>query len=288
MLANTTRTLTEAQREQWAVDGYLQIEGALSPAEVDFFSDQLDNNVRTQPGYEPAATELQRGHYAWKLPDQNKDAFMDRRDLLPYHQAFIDLIDRPAIFDLILDLMGPYIQFSMSQAIIRASTDMFPGYIHTDGGEAQKSIRVTETSRPLAVKVMYLLTDVTAPDSGNFTILPGSHLRPFPERAERIPGPKSPGTVPLLGKAGDAYVFPHAIWHGPSPNHSGKARKTILYNYCQMFMKPYDFGGPVKALFDRCTPRQRRLLGDLGHDFRPGDFFYAPLDQEALMTGATA
>ena len=107
MLANTTRTLTEAQREQWAVDGYLQIEGALSPAEVDFFSDQLDY-VRTQPGYEPAATELQRGHYAWKLPDQNKDAFMDRRDLLPYHQAFIDLIDRPAIFDLILDLMGPY------------------------------------------------------------------------------------------------------------------------------------------------------------------------------------
>ncbi len=43
---------------------------------------------------------------------------------------------------------------------------------------------------------------------------------------------------------------------------------------------------PVKALFDRCTPRQRRLLGDLGHDFRPGDFFYAPLDKEALMTGA--
>ena len=285
MLANTTRALTEAQREQWAVDGYLQLEGALSPAEVAFFSNLLDNTVRTQPGYEPAATELQRGHYAWKLPDQNKDAFMDRRDLLPYHQAFIDLIDRPAIFDLILDLMGPYIQFSMSQAIIRASTDMFPGYIHTDGGEAQKSIRVTETSRPLAVKVMYLLTDVTAPDSGNFTIFPGSHLRPFPERAERIPGPKSPGTVPLLGKAGDAYVFPHAIWHGPSPNHSGKARKTILYNYCQMFMKPYDFGGPVKALFERCTPRQRRLLGDLGHDFRPGDFFYAPLDQEALMTG---
>ena len=29
MLANTTRTLTEAQREQWAVDGYLQLEGAL-------------------------------------------------------------------------------------------------------------------------------------------------------------------------------------------------------------------------------------------------------------------
>src|SRR5476651_1490971 len=218
MLANTTRTLTEAQREQWAVDGYLQLEGALSPPEVTFFSDLLDNTVRTQPGYEPAPA-IQRGHYEWKLPDQNKDAFMDRRDLLPYHQAFIDLIDKPAIFDLILDLMGPYIQFSMSQAIIRASTDMFPGYIHTDGGEAQKTVRVSETSRPLAVKVMYLLTDVTADNSGNFTVFPGSHLRPFAERAERIPGPKTPGTVPLLGKAGDAYA---------SHTRSGTARSRTI------------------------------------------------------------
>ncbi len=288
MLANTTRTLTEAQREQWAVDGYLQIEGALSPAEVDFFSTLLDDTVRTEPGYEPAPGALPRGHYAWKLPDQNKDAFMDRRDLLPYHQAFIDLIDRPGIFDLILDLMGPYIQFSMSQAIVRASTDLFPGYTHTDGGQAQKAIRVSETSRPLAVKVMYLLTDVTVENSGNFTVFPGSHLRPFPERTERIPHPGMPGAVPLLGKAGDAYVFPHALWHGPSPNHSGKARKTLLYNYCQMFMRAYDFSGPYTAILDRCTPRQRRLLGDLGHDFRPGDFFYAPEDQEAVMTGATA
>ena len=32
---------------------------------------------------------------------------------------------------------------------------------------------------------------------------------------------------------------------------------------------------------------QRRLLGDLGHgpDFRPGDFFYSPEDQEAVMAG---
>ena len=285
MLANTTRALTEEQREQWAVDGYLQLEGALSPAEVEFFSRQIDR-VRTQPGYEPAPGKLPRGHYGWvDHADPNPEAFMDRRDLLSYHQAFIDLIDRPRVFDLILDLMGPYIQFSMSQAIVRASTETFPGYTHTDGGEAQRAIRVTETSRPLAVKVMYLLTDVTEPDSGNFTIFPGSHLRPFPERAERIPNPHMPGAVPLLGKAGDAYVFPHAIWHGPSPNRSGKARKTILYNYCQMFMRAYDFGTPYATLFERCTPRQRRLLGDLGHDFRPGDFFYAPEDQVALMAG---
>jgi hypothetical protein len=45
------------------------------------------------------------------------------------------------------------------------------------------------------------------------------------------------------------------------------------------------FGALYAALFERCTPRQRRLLGDLGHDFRPGDFFDAPEDQAALMSG---
>ena len=53
--------------------------------------------------------------------------------------------------------------------------------------------------------------------------------------------------------------------------------------------------GLVNALAERdgllaagqaLTLGQRRLLGDLGHDFRPGDFFYAPEDQEAVMTGA--
>ncbi|MEQ9641242.1 MAG: phytanoyl-CoA dioxygenase family protein [Alphaproteobacteria bacterium] len=285
MLANTNRVLNEEQREQWAVDGYLHLEAALSPAEVAFFSDEIDR-VRMLPGYEPAPGKLPRGHYDWvEHANPDLEAFMDRRDLLPYHQAFIDLIDRPAVFDLILDLMGPYIQFSMSQAIVRAAGDGFPGYTHTDGGEGQRGIRVTETSRPLAVKVMYLLTDVTEPDSGNFTLFPGSHLRPYPDRPERIPHPHAPGAVQLMGKAGDAYVFPHAIWHGPSPNRSNTSRKTILYNYTQMFMRAYDFGAPYQALFDRCTPRQRRLLGDLGHDFRPGDFFYVPEDQEQVMAG---
>src|SRR5260370_6044079 len=116
MLANTTRALTKEQREQWAVDGYLQLEGALSPAEVEFFSKQIDH-VRRQPGYEPALGKLPRGHYAWvdHAADPNLEAFMDRRDLLTYHQAFIDLIDRPRVFDLILHLIGPYIQFSLIQ-----------------------------------------------------------------------------------------------------------------------------------------------------------------------------
>ena len=100
----------------------------------------------------------------------------------------------------------------------------------------------------------------------------------------RPPGRRA--LVQLGGKAGDCYLFSHALWHGPAPNHSGKGRKSLLYNYAQMFLKAYDF--PTMAgVMDACTPRQRRLLGDLGHAPRLGDYFYVPEDQEDVMLQRT-
>ncbi len=278
--------LTNEQRTQWATDGYLQLEGALNADEVAFFSAELDR-IRDLPGWEPDPENLPRGHYAWlpQAKSQDPEGFMDRRDLLTYGKAFIDLIDRPGVFDLVVDVMGPYVLHSMSQAIVRASTEDFPGYTHTDGGEALRRIRVTETSRPLAMKAMYLLSDVDGPESGNFTVFPGSHMRPYPEDPNFIPSPQMPGAVPLTGKAGDCYLFSHSLWHGPSPNTSGKARKTLLYNYCQMFVRWYDFE-LTSEVRQQCTARQRRLLGDLGYEFRPGSYFYAPEDQVEVILGA--
>ncbi len=277
--------LTAEQRKRWSIDGYLHLEGTLSPDQVEFFSDQLDE-FRARPGWEPMSGMLPRGHYSWveRCVDQNPEAFMDRRDILPYHQAFIDMIDASPVFDLIVDIMGPNIIFSMSQAIVRGSTEEFPGYTHTDGGEGQREVRVTETSRPIAVKALYLLNDVSGTDSGNFTVFPGSHMRPFDfERYDPVT-PHTPGAVQLTGRAGDCYIFPHSLWHGPAPNYSGRARKTLLYNYGQMFMRAYDF--PLTPdVAQRATPRQRRLLGDLGYDFRPGSYFYVPEDQSEVILG---
>ena len=274
--------LTPEQRDHWAINGYLHIEGALSPEQVAFFSQDLDR-IRQEPGWEPSPSGP-LGHYAQleHARDLDPEGFMDRRDLLPYGQPFIDLMDQSPVFDLIVDLMGPWLCLSMTQAIVRPSGVNFEGYTHTDGGEALRRVRVTETSRPLAMKALYLLSDTLEPDTGNFTIFPGSHMRPFPERNDPPLTPKTPGAVQLTGKAGDALLFPHSLWHGPSPNNSGKARKTLLYNYAQMFMRSYDFE-TVSEVKDRCTERQRRLLGDLGYEFRPGSYFYAPGDQVEVV-----
>jgi hypothetical protein len=277
------KKLTDEQRDQWAIDGYLHLEQALTDDEVTFFADELDR-IRMLPGYEPGDDQL--GHYAKvdHAPDTDPEGFMDRRILLHYGQHFIDLIDRPNVFDLIVDIMGPNLMLSMTQAIVRPSTEKFNGYTHTDGGEGLREIRVTETSRPLAMKALYLLSDVTERDAGAFTVYPGSHLRRFPWYAKPPLNPHSPGCVQLMGRAGDCFLFPHSLWHGPAANRSGRARKTLLYNYAQMFVRSYDHELPPDVL-DQCTPRQRRLLGDLGYDFRPGSYFYVPTDQEAVILG---
>lgn len=277
------QTMTEDQRERWRIDGYLHIEGALSADEVAFFSAELDR-IRHLPGWEPSTEVL--GHYDW-LPgaaDRSPDGFMDRRDLLGYHQAFIDLIDHPGVFDLVVDIMGPHILLSMTQAIVRPAGTDFPGYTHTDGGEALREIRVTESSPPLAMKAMYLLSDVDGTDNANLTVYPGSHTRAWPTGRTPRPDPHGPGAAQLTGRAGDCYLFPHALWHGPAPNRGDHPRSTLLYNYCQLFVRWYDFAA-VPDVLDRCTPRQRRLLGDLGHPFRPGDYFYVPRDQQEVILG---
>jgi len=274
-------SLTSEQRDQWSTDGYLHLHGVLAPDEVEFFSQELDR-VRLLPGYEPGKAQL--GHYEWMDTSKSidPDGFMDRRDLLNYGQHFLDLIDRPGLFDLLVDIMGPHIMLSMTQAIVRPSTDTFPGYTHTDGGEGLREIRVSETSPPLAMKAMYLLSDVAGEDAGAFTVFPGSHLRTFPWRRDEPPTPNSPGAVQLPGTAGDCYLFSHSLWHGPSPNYSGKARKTLLYNYAQMFIRSYDHE-VTPEVTGQLTPRQRRLLGDLGYGFRPGSYFYVPPDQQELI-----
>lgn len=277
-------TLTEAQRLLWETDGYLHLEGVFDAEKVQFFSNELDR-IRALPGYEPDKNpELPIGHYAWldHAEDLDPGGFMDRRELLTYGQEFIDLVDASPVFDYIVELMGTNIMLSMTQAIVRKPTEQFPGYTHTDGGESLRTVRVQPGSPPIALKAMYLLTDVTEEDRGNLTVFPGSHLRQIPIDGSRTITPYSPGGAQLMGKAGDVYLFPHALWHGPARNLGTESRKVLLYNYCQLWVRTYD-GSALEQVGQRCTARQRRLLGDLGYDFRPGSYFYVPKDQADVI-----
>ena len=78
--------------------------------------------------------------------------------------------------------------------------------------------------------------------------------------------------------------FPHAMWHGFVANRSDKPRKSLIYCYVHQCMRAFDFEKPSPELLERCTPRQRRLVGDIG-EWKAGSYFYSPPDQVEVMLG---
>ena len=277
--------LSAEQRRNWNHSGYFIVREALPPEEIRALAVEVDRGFQRYLAAHPVA---------------NPAAGAEILAAMEYGDAFRRLIDNPRTFDLIADLLGPHIQLYISVFTVRPPNPNARGFMHTDGGEAMQSIRVTEDSRPLQAKVHYFLTDVPHEDWGNFTVVPGSHRRPatWPEGYEPAPVELA-GTRQIIVQAGDAVVFSHQLWHGAVRNTSTVTRKTVTYGYSQLFMRPADYVHPSPELLAAATPRQRRLLGDLGHldmpaegsqsyseeGFYAGRYYYSPPDQRRLIEG---
>ena len=238
----------------------------------------MDEEHRKQLSSEGSQNESDVKPYA----GFNKLNIIEDRDI------FIELIDHPATFPVVLELLGPFIQLSMSQAVIRPPNPEGKGLahaLHPDGGQAMQRMRVDNNSLPLQIKIQYFLTPLAAPERGSFTIVPGSHHRPFPTtQLGNAESPHNTEAVQLRVEAGDAAVFPHALWHGAASNRLSHARKTLIYCYNRHCFRACDYKEVSPELLERCTPRQRRLLGDIG-EWQPGSYFYSPANQEEVMTG---
>jgi hypothetical protein len=262
-----TGLLTAEQKYQWSEDGFLILKGALTVEEVARLTQVVD--------------QMYEAHL--RKPDVKPEAGMDRRNVMEENPLFVELMDHPATFPLVLELVGPYIQLSMSEVIVRPPNPEGGSLLHTDGGQAMRQIRLADESLPLQIKIQYFLSEVDAPDSGNFTIVPGSHKRVFPEGGVEG-GPYIADAVQLNVQAGDAAVFPHSLWHGYVTNRSERTRKSLIYCYSQQCFRCFDYEKSSPELLARCTPRQRRLIGDIGQ-WTYGSYFYSPADQVALMRG---
>ena len=156
------RKLTEEQLDSWNRDGYLVLKNALTRKDV--------SKLRS---------DVYRLYRKVSRKNGKPSKGLDKRDILADSSRFIRLIDHRSTFGIVRQLMGPWIQLSMAQALVRVPGPSNPGYVHTDGGQALIRIRVTETSAPLQIKIQYFLTAVRGSDWGNFVIFPGSHHRPY-------------------------------------------------------------------------------------------------------------
>ena len=259
--------LTDVQQKVWQTEGYLIIKNVLSPAEIETLLAAVDSAIETYIQETPGLQGNNRfGKGAYTIIRA-----IERTDALD------PLTDHPRTFGTILSLMGPYLQIMGTQIYVRhPDVEALMGF-HTDAGPSLQRIHPHPDSLPLQFKIQFFLTDLTEPDQGNFMCVPGSHKVDFPENGFKK-GEYPKGAIQVIAEAGDAVIFPWALWHGVGPNRTDRIRKSVTFRYGQMWSRPYDYDKLPAEVLARMTPRRRRLFGDMGENHHPTDYF-KPHDQ---------
>ena len=73
--------------------------------------------------------------------------------------------------------------------------------------------------------------------------------------------------------------------HSVAPSLGDSVRRSVTFRYGQMWCRPFDYEQAPQEVLARLSPRRRRLLGEMGPDYRAIDY-YKPHDQLELMQGA--
>jgi hypothetical protein len=246
---------------------------------------------------------------ATELPDVWQSTFELPRDVQSLRKwnavgldgRFLDLVDGAVHYDIMLRLLGTQISLTKTQFLVVPSGCVESAYLHTDAG-SMSDIFLGVGSEPIMCSVQFFLTPLASTEMGNFTCVPGSHVKRFPwpddnaEHSQIRVGQPLGGEIPssvraqVIAQPGDAVFFLHSLWHGVSDNTSETDRRSIIYSYARSFVRPYDYEDVPLAVLKAGSERQRRLFGDLGGwAFRPGcNYHYSDGIRQALSGPGTS
>ncbi len=274
--------LTDDQLAEYAEQGYLHLRGVFSPAEVRRGLETVDEVIAANP-------LTLTHHQSFYLNDQTFRV----RNAVTVTAGLDEFLDHPALVGPMMSLLAGNVQILSTEVLVRYLQDEALEPWHTDGGQYLQRLRLSPDSTCLQVKAQVFLTDVTRADSGNFLLVPGSHLqvpesRDYMCNIEELNEPLRRGVVPdhaLIVKAepGDVLLFPYSLWHGVMANKTHD-RKTFIFRYGQLWHRPYDYAVQPEELLRRMSPRLRRMFGDfMGASAPHPSDFYKPLGLDEAM-----
>ncbi len=248
--------LTQTEHEAFERDGYLVVEGVLAPDLVECLTDRLH-----------AVIERRRCMHEGGQPHQGRTQIAGANTrifhILNDDPLFTELIDHPPIMPYVRGLLNPQPHFHASDAYweTEPTPDRPPGW-HIDGHDS--GYRELRPGIPhLQLKIAYFLSDMTQPDQGNLTLVPGSHRADADPDHGQLEGFDSiPGAFQVCVPAGTAVMFHNAVWHtrGPFTKSNGK-RLMLYYAYEHPWMLANDEHFSYhRSFYERLSPERRSLF----------------------------
>ena len=225
--------LTEAERAKFERDGFVVVENALPPSMVEGLIEAVDS---VKAGVD----------------------FVGKDD------RFLELIDWHRTLPKVWGILGWNIHLYHTHITVTPPVPLEDRpskkrlHWHQDSGRVNLDIETIPAPR-ISVKVGYFLTEVSEGGRGNFSVIPGSHLKDEVEYpADGVSNP--PEALEVLVPAGTAVIFDRRIWHAGGWNFSDITRKVLFVGYSMRWFHPRD-AMTVSHYMDRCDPIQRQLLG---------------------------
>ena len=200
--------LSDAERYALDVRGYLVRPRALTTAEVAALNRAVDDLAVPPPG-DSIQSQRFSGH-------------------LPRAAAFRALIDHPAVFDVMVELCGPFVRLDHAYGIVMGAGTSGLG-LHggaTPFDPAQYYVVRHGAIHCGLVAVQWALVDHPA-GSGGFCCVPGSHKAAFGRPAGHDPSLAHEVSL----QAGDLVIFTEALTHGTLPWQAPRQRRVLAYKY---------------------------------------------------------
>jgi phytanoyl-CoA hydroxylase len=242
-------TRFEEIRIQYETQGFVYLPGVIPPAFVERLRRAFDDAAAR---YEPQWREAVAAGRA-------DPRFFDIPDILDQDDVFVDLVDLPSIFPILIETVGPDIQLNHTHARCFYPGKTFVQPWHSDVAEIL-GIDLAHTLN-FIVKVHYYFEDL-APNQGCLAFIPGSHRRPAGAPAPKIEDPDhSSAVVKVVPKAGDAVLFNTHVLHMCQDNESGRVRKSIIYAYSHYWVKHYANAVPANLEKYLTAPHRYQLFG---------------------------
>lgn len=234
--------MTPEQRFIFDVQGYLVIENALPPEQVQRMVAAMEEHGIREPENDPGKSRFS--------------------GFLKWGEDWRNLIDHPAVLPVLTELLGPRFRLDHAYGMaMRAAGEGGGEGLHHQAGMFSNGcyyVNHGTTMHNGLVVVSFALTDI-GPGMGGFACIPGSHkaLYPVPEPWYGVLNNPMIRQVPQ--KAGDVVVFTESLTHGTMPwKDPDTERRSVLLKYCPGYMgwSPNIMAADIEGL----TERQQLLL----------------------------